>query len=351
LLMADERWVSDEPRLSSVARQVIARALHRPVLVLGVAMLVAGPFVARRVLRPPAYEAALHFRIAEGELSDPLHAPRAPRGIHDYIRNVAMSRDRVERILKDHPSFGSNLEGNREKAVELFREDVDIQVSRNYFILDWSPGNTPRSARVAISLRALDGAEALEILHEIGAAILQDQAEYRLAHVASSRDLVDAQLREATARARDIQQRLGRLQWGAAGGNPAHDRRDRSQIATLQGESRAATAHLVELERLAAAVRLTAAAEQDDLGLAFELYDESVVPYGVRLTPLKLAALGTFAFGVTLLITLLVVGSFDDRVYAPTDLLMRGLPVFGALARFPGDDAWTYRWRTSPRGR
>jgi len=338
--MGDERWISDEPRLAYVTRLVIARALRRPVLVLVVTLLVTGAFVASRLLRPPVFEATLHYRIVEGELSDPRHTPRAPSDIRDYIRKLGMSRDRVEQILKDHPSLGPTQVGSREQAVERFREDVEVDVSRNYFILDWAQGDEPRSARLAISLRARDGAEALGVLREIGGTVVQDQAEYRRAHVEGSRVRIEAQLQEARARVGAIQQRLGRLQREIPGDGRSHPR-----IAALQGELRAATGHLVELEHLAEGAKLSAAAERQDLGLSFELFDESVVPYGIRITPLKLAALGSIAFGITLLITLLFVGSFDDRVYSPADLAFQGLPVFGALAHFPGDDAWSMRSR------
>lgn len=342
--MADERWISDEPRLAFVTRLVIARALHRPVLVLLVALVVAGAFVASLALSPPAYVATLHYRISEGTLSDRRHAPRAPPDIGDYIRKVAMSRDRVERLLKEHPSLGPSAVTSRDRAVELFRDQVEVEVTRNYFILDWAPGDEPQSARVAISLRARDGAAALGVLHEISGAILQDQAESRRAHVSGSREFIEAKLQGARARASTLQQRLGQLQAETPRGAAARDGRNLPQIAGLQGEARAAMEHVIELERLAAAARLTAAAEHADLGLIFELFDESVVPSGIRLTPLKLAALGTLAFSVALFFTLLFVGSFDDRVYAPPDLASYGLPVFGALPRFPGDDAWTYRW-------
>ena len=347
--MGDERWISDEPRLAYVTRLVIARALHRPVLVLLVATLFTGAFVANRVLRPPLFEVTLHYRIAEGELSDPRHAPRAPSGIRDYIRNLALSRDRVEQILEAHPAFGSSAGVNRQRAIERFRENVAVDVSRNYFILDWAGGDEPRSARVAVSLLAEDGAEALGVLREMVGTVVQDQAEYRRAHVEGARDLIEAQLQEARARANVIQKKLGQMQRENRGGNPARGGRNRPQIAALRGELAAVTERLVELERLGAAARFSSAAERENLGLTFELFDESVVPYGMRLTPLKLAALGTVAFAITLLITLLVVGSFDDRVYAPEDLAIHGIPVFGALARFPGDDAWTYRWSMRSR--
>ena len=346
--MGDERWISDEPRLAYVTRLVIGRALHRPTLVLVITLLATGAFVASGSLRPPVFEATLHYRIAEGELSNPRHAPRAPSDIRDYIRTFAMSRDRVEQILKSHPSLGSFPAGNRQQATERFREGVDVDVTRNYFILDWAQGDEPRSARLAISMRARDGVEALGVLREIGGAVVQDQAEYRRAQVEGSRIRIEAQLQDARARASAIQGRLGRLQREVGGGTATRGG-PHPRVAALQGELRAATEHLVELERRAAAARLSAAAERQDLGLTIEPFDESVVPYGILFTPLKLAALGTIAFGVTLLITLLFVGTFDDRVYAPADLAFQGLPVFGVLDRFPGDDAWTYRESTRSR--
>ena len=43
-----------------------------------------------------------------------------------------------------------------------------------------------------------------------------------------------------------------------------------------------------------------------------------------------------------------VVGTFDDRIYAPRTA-SRGLPLFGAVPRFPGDEAGSYRERVLTR--
>ena len=64
-----------------------------------------------------------------------------------------------------------------------------------------------------------------------------------------------------------------------------------------------------------------------------------------RLTPRQLAYLGGFVLAIALLLTVPVLGAFDDRIYGPEDLSARGLPLFGALPRFPGDDAGSYRSR------
>jgi hypothetical protein len=328
--------------LAPIARDVISRALHRPVLVLGLSALVAGAVVAQRALRTPVFLATIHLRIAEGELPDPTHGPRPPRAIRDYIRNIALSRDRVERILKEHRWASAYLARNREQAIEDFRDDVEIEVSRNYFIFDNGSDAAPRSARVAISLRASDGSEALAALHQIGDAILEDQAAYRRSHATGSRAFVEAQIQGTRSRVRSIQELLERSQPGGAGSNPA-------RMAALRVEASTAAEQLVQLERLAASLSFSAAAEESDLGLTLERYDESVAPSGLQLPPIQLAGLGTLVFAIATVGISLAVGSFDDRIYATADLATRGLPIFGTLPRFPGDDVWPYRSRSGPR--
>ena len=343
----DEPWISDEPRLARVARDVIVRALHRPALVLTLALLVTGAFVALRALRTPTYVATLHFRIAESNLTDRLHAPRPPHAIREYVRNVALSRDRVERIMTEHRWFGPGVA--RERAIEEFRDDVEIEVTRNYFLLDRGQDGSPRSALLAMSLRGYDGIEALGILHEIGNAILEGQAEYRAARLAGSRALVDAELERTRVRSRSLQARLGSLERELAGAQAGRAASIASQIAARRFEAKVATEQILALERLASGVKFSAAAEGERLGLSFEMFDESVVPHSPRLGPFRAAGLAFLVLALALLVTLLFVGSFDDRIYTPADLVSRGIAIFGTLRRFPGDDVWAHRGRATAR--
>jgi len=106
---------------------------------------------------------------------------------------------------------------------------------------------------------------------------------------------------------------------------------------------------LLALEQLFEEVRSSADAESDQVGLSFELFDESLVATAPRLTPFQIAKIAVLVFGIVLLLTALIVGSFDDVIYTPRDLATRGLVLFGALPRFPGDDVDSFRGRMSTK--
>jgi hypothetical protein len=55
-------------------------------------------------------------------------------------------------------------------------------------------------------------------------------------------------------------------------------------------------------------------------------------------------------FVVLLGLTVPAVGAFNNRIYSTADLAARGLPVFGAIPRFPGDDVGAFRERANGSG-
>lgn len=344
--MGAEPWVSDEAQMELVARRVLSRALHRPVRVIVIALLTSGVVIAARGSRSPSYEASLHFRLHEGDLTDLKNAPRAPHAIREQIANVALSRNRIEQLMKKHHLSGAYLARDRVAAVDEFREEIRIDVSRNYFIYDRRPSDEPRSAQVVISLSGSDAERTRAVLREIGDAILQEQAVRRSDRLAHAQELLGDQIRRARARARSLQETIGRLGLDAARADALAAIRIQARIAALEAETHGAIEQVLALERRAAQVALSSAAEDEQLGLNFELVDESLVVSVPRLTPLQLASFGGLALAIALLLTVPVLGAFDDRVYVPEDLAARGLPLFGALPRFPGDDAGSYRSRT-----
>jgi hypothetical protein len=348
--MAHEQWISDEPRAALVARRLLARALRRRALVLGVSAIAAGSWVALRAARPPSYEATLFYRLAEGDLTDPKNAPRPPRAIRQYISSVALSRSQLEGIMKKYGVSRARLAHDPVAAIDDFRDDIRIEVSRNYFLYDRQPGDAPRSALVAVSFSGPDAERTRAILREIGDAIARDQADQRSERLERAREVLGAELALARERAQAIQGRIEGLQRDAsrAGGRTAIG--IRAQIAALGAEARGAAEHVLALERRAADVAFTAAAEGQQLGLNLELFDQSLVATAPPLTALQLARLAVLVLAVALALTVPLVGAFDDRIYAPEDLAARGVAVFGALPGFPGDDAGSFGARSRPRG-
>ena len=348
--MGQEPWVSDEQRMTLAARRVFARALRRPIRVLAIALLATGAYVASRAWRAPSYEATLYFRLVEGDVTDPRNAPRPPPAIREYISSVALSRTRLEQIMRKYGISEAYLARDPVAAVDDFRQDIEVDVSRNYFIYDRRSDDPPRSALVTISLQGSDAEKTHAMLHAIGDAILADQAAQRSARLAQAHALLGAQLKAARARTASLQAAMDRL-WGDL---PHADARRaleiRVQISALQAEAKGAIERTLALERRAADVAFSSAAEGKQLGLNFELFDESLVATAPHLAPLQLVHRAALALAIALLLTLPVVGAFDDRIYAPEDLAARGLPVFGALPRFSGDDAGSFGTRSRNGG-
>jgi hypothetical protein len=107
---------------------------------------------------------------------------------------------------------------------------------------------------------------------------------------------------------------------------------------------------LAHLEKLRSQLLFSSTAEERDLGLSYELYDERVHPTMPPVSRRRAAVLVLVTFLVVLLLSALGFGAFDNHVCAEDDLRAEGIPVLGVVARFPGDDAGAHRARASARG-
>lgn len=348
--MAREQWISEEPRAVPVVRRLLERALRRRALVLGISAVAAGAWVALRAVRPPSYEATLYYRLSEGDLTDPKNAPRPPRAIRQYISNVALSRSQVEVIMKKYGVSRARLARDPVAAIDDFREDIRIEVSRNYFLYDRQPGDAPRSAVVTISFSGADAERTRAILREIGDAISREQAEQRSTRLERAHQVLGAELDLAHDRVQSLHRRIEGLQMDALRADRQAATGIRAQIAALQAEASGAANHAAALEKRTAAVAFAAAAEGHQLGLNLQLVDESLVATAPPLTVGQLVRFAVLVLAVALALTVPLVGAFDDRLYTPEDLAARGLPTFGALPAFPGDDVESFGARSRGRG-
>jgi len=344
--MMPEPWISDEAGLVSIARRAIVRAFRRPLRLLVIALLATAGFVVIRLYRPPIYRAMLHFHLTEGEISDPTQGPRPPRAVREYVFNVALSRERVEQIMLKHGWSPRYLATNRVAAIHEFREDVDVEVSRNYFLYDRRPSDAPRSALVTVSLLGSDSERTVATLREIGDAIVEDQRSQRAERLQQGREALEGELARTRARAKALQDEIARLQQGPAVADPLRAADGQERVLALQVEAKSAIDRLIGLERRATGIAFTAAAESEALGLRLDLVDEGLMSLTPDLTPLELAQRALLMFVLALLLAIPVVGAFDDRIYGLEDLAGQGVPIFGELVRFPGDDVGAFRARS-----
>jgi hypothetical protein len=347
--MAADPWISDEPRLVSVGGDVLRRGLRHGRAIVALVALVTATYVAARLSKAPVYEATLYFRLTEGELSDPTHGPRPPADIHQHIWNVSLSRSELARIMSQLRVSSAWLARDPVAAVEAFRDDIELDVLRNDFIVERRQGDPPRSATVTLSLSGGDPERTRAIVHELGSAILRDQATRRTARIDGAKAELEARLADARRRAETLRGDVAQLDVLAQAATADHVGRIglEARRAALDVQARSADEQARAVERRLAAVAFTGAAEAEQLGFAFELLDERLVAYSPRLSPGRVALRAVLVFALALVLAATVVGAFDDRVYAPADV--RGLPVLGAVPSFPGDGAGSFRARLAPR--
>lgn len=343
--MTDPTWISDEPRLAAVVGRVLSRSRHSRGRVLLVALLATTALVAHRAWKKPFYEATLYFRLEEGAVTDPDRRPPPPRNIREHIASVALSSTQLEQIMRKHGWSQAWLARDREGAIAGFREDISIDVERNYFIFERSAGDAPRSAHVTISLAGSDEARTVAVLRDIGDAILQVQAATHVQYLQEMRGFLGRQLEDVRGRRTSLQRTIEALAAQALTARPPGGIALRGRIAALETELQGAIERETALDRRATEVAFDVSVERAQLGTIFELMDERVATYAPPLTRPRLALRAAFTFAVLLLVTALTVGVFDDRIHAPEDLEWWGLPLFAALPSFPGDDARPLRAR------
>lgn len=343
-------WLEEEARLAGVARRVFARAGRRWRLVLGATLLLSGALLVQRALKKPNYEVTLYFRLAEGEVTDPTVAPRPPRDVRQHIFNVALARHRLEAIMKKYGRSRAWLARDPVAAVDDFRDEIEIDVSRNYFLYDRDRNDEPRSASVTISLAGDDPEQTRAMLHEIGATILDDQLEQRTRRLEGARRLLVTQLGAARERTRSLQDTIERLEAEALTRREREAIALRGRIAIHETEIRGSIEHSLELERRIAALAFSGAAEDERLGLDLQLVDERTATFAPPLEPPEWLLFAAVLLLVMLTLSAPTIGAFDDRVYAPEDLDDCGLQVVGVFPRFQGDDVGSYRATTLARG-
>lgn len=346
---AHDAWIRDEPGLAPTFRCVVARALRRPARVFLLAVIATGALVAMRALKKPSSDGTLFFSMDEGHFSNSDVSPPPPRDIRKYIATVALSRERVTAIMRRHKISTAWLERDPIGATQAFREELTIDVSRNYFIFERQRGDEPRSALVTVQISGGDSDRTRAILHEVSEAIMEDQAQQRTRELADARSLFDVQIRERRARIRSLQEMIDRNRRDARSDRAAAITA-RARIAALEAEIRANSDQILDLQWRAAGVAFSGAAETQQLGLRFELVDERVVVSAMPLNAVGLAVRGFWLFPFVFLVAAAVVGALEGHVYTAEDLRAWRLPVFGVLRRFPGDDACSLRARShTPR--
>lgn len=329
-------WLAAEPTLRPALRDVVARGLRRPWRVVVLAAAVVVLLIGFRVTRPPTYVASLMLRMDESELQDPRATPRPPSRIREHVLMVALSRERLLALMERHGLAERIRKANPIAAVAAFREDLDVDVVRNYFLFDRDTAGHPRSAQVVLSYSGNDREVVRDVVHELGEIILHTQAEARALRLAQARDLNAAQAQRLRQQLRGLEAQRARLLAGGPGRSLLAGDGD---LLSVQREAARLAAQLEDLERRASELDMARDAEKLNLGLAFRVVDEVVLTERRPLAAASVVVASVLLFAALAPITLLVVGAFDRRLHLAADVLACGFPLLGVVPFAPGDDA------------
>lgn len=360
------RWEDREPTFGR-AREEVARALSRALrrwpLVVALAALITAAIVVRKAFQPPRYPAAVALLVVEGDVvavtvteeegdrTAVSSSPRTAARLADYVGTVVFSDAKLREIMRRQSVTLEKLESNPRLAVASFRDDIDIDVSQNNFLLERRPGDPPRFARIEISYTAPDPRVALMVAQDLADAVIDHEAAQR-------RELLDQAKRFQAEIVDALDAEVGRREGAlaeaqlAAQGLPGVSLvvvNELRAVENLRNQLAGAQRELEELD-------LRSSAEQKDLGLAFTRVDWRSVEVP-RPRGEVLLRLGVITLLASLLLSALAVGAFDGRVYDAADLRRLGQRPLGTVAAWPPQaraaergKAWTRRTATTARG-
>lgn len=324
-------WIDQEPGIVdaiSESFRLLGRGLGRPLTVLSItlalALLLGGFGLVKKFLHAPRFV----LRAVETDYN-PATSPRPKRKLRDYVHQAVFTHSRLLDLIKKHGLCPSLTRKNPHGAVESFREDIEVDVYRNYFVVERSAHEPPRSARISIRYKSEDPRRALAVTRDLGRLIIENESH-------AARERAEAATRQAAdevARTQqqvlDVRQKLAAAtqRWASTAGP------DSSPLAVevmkLTAQLRSLEERRELAERRKVQLDLGAALVQHDLGLRFEVVDDGAVSNTERekKTVALTLALGGF-FGLLPFVTL-VVAAFDPRLRSPDDVRRLGLPVLG----------------------
>ncbi len=311
--MKKRSWIDSEPRLADCVEQLawlFARGLRRPLWLAIVAATISAVVLAFVFLRKTTHTPSYVLRIVETG-RDPRDLPRPRRQLAEYVKTGVFTSEPLLDMIRRHGLYPSLLRKSRRAALETFREDIEIEVYRNYFVEERSAGSSPRSARLSVSYKNSNQEVAVAVTRELGALIVAHERGVRrnqstLAADAAKRE-VDA--RRGLLESRRLEVAAKREEMDRTG---ARDPMLEVEFADLSESATALAMRQDHAERREAELAVGAALEASGTGLSFEVVNDGSLPTRSKQADTNLLVAGASVFfGLPLVIV--GVGAFAPR--------------------------------------
>lgn len=335
-------WVGDEAELPGMwteLKRLGRRARRRWVRTLLFGLVCAALVIGAAARKPRSYASRVAFRVTESELEGAT-TPRTNGRLRDYVATVVFSNSHLLQVIKEHGLYAALMARDPSLAVESMRDDIDVEVWRNYFALPRTADDPARSARLAITFHSNDAQKAFEVVQHLGRLVAESEQKSRVAQAETALRLADDQVETTeklvSQRRRDIIQK--QLERDRAR-TPAEGLQLLIEQRILEKALPRAEQLLAQVETRREQLYMRAQLEKHALGLKWEMIDPGrVEPKGISKRAL-LTWLGVIAFVLALPLCGIGVGAFDPRVYDLADVRRLGLPTVGAVRHFDGDNA------------
>jgi hypothetical protein len=333
-------WLENEPGLRQAVRELARlknRARRRPILTLSLALIGALAVVGMRLRSKQEYEAHITFLMKESRFGEQV-APAPPRELRDYLFNGIFTKPRCEKLVKKYELFPSQWRLDKAWAVESMREAIDIDVSRNYFLLDeWQAGGRDRTAKITIRFTYIHADTAWNVVRDLGEMIREEEQRKRVQIAALAKEEAAFSLKTAREELFRLQREVSTQQIELLIGTDKH----RAQMDTfgLQQAIEHQKGLITQIEQGFVARAVSARRESNAVGLRFEQVDwrQADVPTD-RERKIALAFTGVVVFVILLPISAMIVGTFDSKIYEVEDVRRLGLVALGKLPRFKGSN-------------
>ncbi len=321
-------WFESEPGLTRTLPELVRlyrRAWLRLPVTIAVAVLVSLALVGAVRLKKHTFSPQVVLRAVEADHQAGV-APRPKRKLRDYVQQAVFSNRGLAEIMHTHGVYSTLARTNPQMALTLFKEDIQVDVYRNFFVEERMSGDPPRSARIAIRYRAEDSQVALGVARDLAKLVRDHEKKSRASQFERAAQEADRELSLARAalleQRRTISEKMQRT--------PA-DPQTQVEVANLERSSTVLERRVKDAVTRKPALDLSAPLGAEPLGLRLELVDSGAVSQSSAWSGRDYFWLGIlgFLFGFPLVAPF--VGAFDSRVRDAGDLERLGIGLLGQI--------------------
>jgi hypothetical protein len=310
--MTIQPWMAEEPGLGTALRQashLLRGGLRRKGRTLILSLLLASLLAGWMAVADHTYSPRLVLRVVEMD-QDPGMSPRPRRDLKDYVREVVWTSEPLFQIIHSHGLYPGLAARNPRAALESMREDSEVDVYQNYFVEQRSTIDPPRSARLVVRYRSPDRELALAVTRDLARLIVEHEHATRIEQAV--RATHEAQ-RALDWMRRGLSDRKAELALKRSEMTRTPDPRLEVEFVSLLGSAATLEREIVDAERREASLTLGAAAEQQQVGLRFDVLDDGALASSADRSTGRIVSVGLLAllFGTPLVA--LGVGATDRK--------------------------------------